>query len=56
MFMFTFKFTLTFISMSLLKVIVTFYARKLKFGYVNYLDLNLQLCARVAPGSCPGQG
>ena len=32
----------------------TFYARKLEFG--TQLDLNLQLCARVAPGLCPGVG
>ena len=36
----------------------TFYAWKLKFGLLlsTYPDLNLQVCARIAPGSCPGVG
>ena len=33
----------------------TFFAQKLKFGTLHP-DLNLQLCARVAPKSYPGVG
>ena len=52
MFKFTFKFTLTFTSAILLKVIswVPF------VWYATYSDLNLQLYARIVPRSCPGVG
>ena len=54
MFKFTFKFTLTFMSVFLLEVMTVM--------LVSYIwcaihpELNLQLCARVAPRSCPEMG
>ena len=58
MFKFTFKFTLTFTSAFLLEVIIylgTFYTR-VEIWYATYPDLDLQLCAKVAPESCPEVG
>ena len=57
MFKFTFKFTLTFMSVFLLEVMTQVPVMLGSYiWYAIHPELNLQLCARVAPRSCPGVG
>ena len=52
---FTFKFILTFMSVSLLEVITWVpLCLEVEIWYATYPVLNFKLCARIAPRSCPG--